>query len=260
MKNSKSCLLIVGFCCYCFGVLGNLSLQAQCNPADEVESWYSWAKDWENYAIDQFPIPESQEMIIGDSIHVRMMEENAIVKGHPKQAYLEQILAKLTPHTQRKGITYKIHVINDRQTLNAFSVAGGHLYITSKMIDWVETEDELAFILAHEIAHVDTKHAIRKVQKLILGETFFGDYGILAANLEILLSAPFGQIDEYEADRAGAVIAVEADYNPRLALRFFEKMGEGEQYNTLEKIIRTHPYSQERHNCLDDYLRTQLGK
>ncbi len=233
---------------------------AQCNPEDEVESWYQWAKEWENYAIDQFPIGEEDEMKIGDSLHVKMQTENVLLKKHPKKAYINKIVQKLAKGVNRKGIRYRIHIIDDDKNLNAFSIAGGHLYITSKMISWAKSEDELAFIIGHEIAHVDNRHGIRKIQKLIIGETFGGDYGLLAANAELLLSAPFGQIDEYDADRSGAVLATKAGYNPRKGLRFFEELSKNESYDYYEKLIRTHPYSQERHNCLHDFMTNELGK
>lgn len=229
-----------------------------CNPEEWVESFYEWGKSWENYILDYFPITVEEEETIGDSLHVAMGKENILLDRHFKQDFLNKVLSRIVPHVERKGITYDIHVIDDNKTLNAFSIAGGHLYITSKMIDWVESEDELAFILAHEVAHVDNKHSLRKVQKLIVGETFLGDYGILAANLQILVSSPFGQIDEYDADKTGANLASKAGYNPRKGLRFFEKMAAGEQFDIVEKIIRTHPYSAERHDCLDSYIADEL--
>ncbi|HRI27480.1 MAG TPA: M48 family metallopeptidase [Chitinophagales bacterium] len=235
--------------------------KAQCNSDDTIESWYSWAKDWENYAIDQFPISVSDEAFIGDTLHNGMAKEQKIVKNYPKQAYLYGIVQKLTKHINRKGIQYTIHVLDDPQTLNAFSIAGGHIYITSKMIEWTESEDELAFIIAHEIAHIDNRHAARKVQKMVMSRSVFEPYGYgdIAANLSLLLSAPFGQIDEYDADRSGAAIAAKAGYNPRKGLRFFQKMEENESYDMLEKVIRTHPYSHERLNCLDAYIKNELG-
>lgn len=249
-------------CCFVLLLFAAKSpVYAQCNPDDTVESWYAWAKDWENYAVDQFPISEADEMNIGDTLNQNMYKENKIVKKYNKQAYLDGIVKKLTKNVKRPGITYTIHVIDDPKTLNAFSVAGGHLYVTSKMVDWTESEDELAFVIAHEIAHIDNRHSIRKVQKMVLGHTLFDSYGYgeIAANLGLLISAPFGQIDEYDADRGGATLTAKAGYNPRKGLRFFEKMGEKESYALMEKVIRTHPYSKERLNCLDDYIKTELG-
>jgi len=254
MKNPLIALFLM-FVCASFA-------QAQCNPDDTVESWYSWAKEWENYAIDQFPISLSEESYIGDTLHKGMIKENKILNNYSKQANLDGIVKKLSQYVNRKGIKYKIHVIDDSQTMNAFSLAGGHLYITTKMVEWTESEDELAFIVAHEIAHIDNRHAVRKAQKMVIGKSVFEPYGYgdMAASLSLLLSAPFGQIDEYDADRGGATLVSKAGYNPRKGMRFFMKMGEEENYDVWEKIVRTHPYSHERMNCLEAFIQHDLGK
>lgn len=241
-------------------IAASVSAYAQCQPDDQVESWYSWAKGYENTALDYFPVSEAEEMIIGDSVHNEMKKQFKLLKSYGKQEYLNGIVKKLSPYVKRNGISYAIHVIDDNRTLNAFSVAGGHVYITAKMVEWTESEDELAFIIAHELAHCDQKHGIRKVQKVVLGKSFLGDYGEMAAGIQMAVTAPFGQIDEYEADREGAIIVNKAGYNPRKGLRFFEKMSEKEMYDTYEKIIRTHPYSTERYKCLDSFIKDKFNK
>lgn len=233
---------------------------AQCNPDDQVESWYSYLKSYGNSGIDYFPIPESDEMIVGDSVHLEMSKQFEFVKKYADQARLDAIISRLSAFVNRKNIRYKVHVIDDKRTLNAFSVAGGHLYITTKMVEWTESEDELAFILAHEMAHVDNKHGIRKVQIMMLGQTFLGDYGTMAGNIALAVTAPFGQIDEYEADREGAMLAEKAGYDSKKGLRFFEKMGEKENYDIVEKIVRTHPYSKERLHCMELFLKDEYDK
>lgn len=257
----KKLLIIALIFCVC-----ELSM-AQCNNENDWIEWsYTNIKMLENYAVDYVSqsISAKEEMKIGDTLHIGMKKENDLDENFPKQEYLNFLVNKLVKYNNRQGIDYKIHVINDKRNLNAFSVAGGHLYITAKMVEWVESEDELAFIIAHEIAHVDAKHSLRKVQKMVAvktyGEKYFGNYTEIAANLQNLLSQPFGQIDEYEADRLGALIVTKAGYNPRKGLRFFERMGSKEAYNPLEKIMRTHPYSSERLKCLDSYLTNDLKK
>ncbi len=244
------------FCCSTLAFDAN----AQCKPDDEVESWLSWGKSWENLAIDFFPISVERESEVGDSLYWEMTKEQKLLKTHPNKPMLDRVMRRLTPHVNRKGIVYKTHIMDDDEMVNAFAIAGGHLFITSKMLNWVESEDELAFVLGHEISHVDDKHAVRKVQKILLGNQYFGEYGVMAANIELLLSQPLGQIDEYAADRLGATLMVKAGYDPRKGLRFFEKMAHFEEYNEIEKMIRTHPYSDERHNCLSDYMMNELNR
>lgn len=235
----------------------NTSINAQCDPNNTVESWYDWAKDWENYIVDYVPISTAQETRIGDSLHLQMAREYNLLEQHPKKASTTAMLQKIAQYTHRKDLRYNLHIIDDNKIANAFSIAGGHVYVTAKLLSWVESDDELAFVLAHEIAHVDSKHGIRKVAKLIAGETLGGSYGSILAHVENAVTAPFGQIDEYEADREGAVLAFRAGYNPRAGLDFFKRMGANEQYDDFQKLIRTHPFSSERYNCLDDFLRQQ---
>ncbi|MEZ4888836.1 MAG: M48 family metallopeptidase [Chitinophagales bacterium] len=243
-------------CCSFF----SFNVNAQCNPDDEVESWLSWGKSWENFALDYFPMSVEREVEIGDSLYIEMIKDQKLLKSHPKKPMLDRVMSRLTPHVNRKGIVYRTHILDDDEMVNAYAIAGGHVFITSKMLDWVDSEDELAFVLAHEISHVDDKHSLRKVQKILLGGQYFGEYGIMAANIELFLSQPLGQIDEYTADRLGANLMVKAGYDPRKGLEFFEKMAHSEEYNEIEKMIRTHPYSTERHNCLSDYMRNELNR
>ena len=108
-------------------IFGSANLMAQCNPdAQSIDSWYNWAKSWQNSAVDYFPISIGDEIIIGDSIHAQMSSEYVLDKKYAKQDYLDKIVKRLIANTKRKGIPYKIHVIDDSKTLNAFSIAGGH--------------------------------------------------------------------------------------------------------------------------------------
>ena len=254
MKKIKEIIALGLFCLPFLPVLG------QCNPNDSIESWYDWAKGYQNMGLDYFALSVKDENIVGDSLHKQITKEYVLEKNYFKQDYLNKIVAKLTPFLQRKGIDYQIHVINDTKTFNAFSVAGGHIYITTKMIDWTTSEDELAFIIGHEMAHIDQKHGARKVQQSLLGQSLFGAYGTLAANASLILTQPFGQIDEYQADREGATLVTKAGYDVRKGLRFFKMMSSQENYTTLEKLIRTHPYSIERYTCLEDYITNTLHK
>lgn len=232
---------------------------AQCNPESTVESFLDIGKSLEDAVLSYTPITTREEILIGDSLHQEMTKSKQfkISNNHPQEAKVNRILKKLLPNALRKDIPYKIYILEDSKNINAFSLAGGHLYITSKLLNWVDTEDELAFIIAHEIAHVDAKHVVRKVQKFKLGQEYFGEYGSLVAGLQIILSSPFGQIDEYNADKIGAIICKKAGYNPRKGLAFFQRMAKNERYDDFEKVLRTHPYSTERYQCLDDFIRNR---
>ncbi len=225
------------------------------------QSFSDWA--WSFVAITP-----QQEEEIGDQI-LEFMKANFTLKPtDPRQRKLNQILQKITPHVYRSGIKYDIHLIDDDEMVNAFAVAGGHLFVTTGIMKWVESDDELAFIIGHEIAHVDQEHCIRNVKRGMTIQAvadFFeiGDYAPLIDQAQAILGTPFGQIDEYMSDREGAFLCWKAGYDPAKGKKFFEKLDKlegGAPNSDFDIIMRTHPYSSQRAVCLDHYIRNEMKK
>lgn len=212
----------------------------------------------ENAFLDQFPISEADEEQYGEEMHQEVIKEFRLIDSDSRRQKLQTMLDKMLPHRERKAIEYDIHLIDDDEMINAFAIVGGHLYITTALLDYVDSDDELAFIIGHELGHVDKKHTVRKVQKLVIGNSVLGDIGVMAANFQIFVSAPFGQADEYEADRMGAFFANKAGYNTSRFGDFFRKIKQDETYDPIQKMLRTHPYSEQREVCLDKYIDEKL--
>ena len=202
-------------------------------------------------------ISETEEMTYGKEMFQKISSEFRVTDYGEKLTTLKAILNKLLPYRERKGIKYQIHLI-DNSMVNAFSIVGGHIHITTGLLNDVESEDELAFIVGHEIAHVDKKHCVRKIQILESANEQLGDIGVLAANVHLFLSAPFGQADEFEADHYGAYMTHKAGYDVEKGLDFFKRMKKNENPKLIEKLMRSHPYSQERENCLKIYIEKEL--
>ena len=139
-----SLILLTLLSCFSFNA------HAQCNPEDEVESWLSWITGYKNAGLDYFSMTEEREMEVGDSLYWEMVKDQKLLKTHSKKPLLDKVMNRLTPHVNRKGISYRIHIMDDDEMVNAFAIAGGHIFITSKMLDWVESEDELAFVLSQQ--------------------------------------------------------------------------------------------------------------
>ena len=161
----------------------------------------------------------------------------------------------------RKGIKYQIHII-DSEEINAFATVGGNIFLTSSIIDFVDSFDELAFIIGHEVSHIDKEHTVRKQKKLLLASAFadFMDMQHLteiAVNIELMLNAPFDQIDEYEADEYGVSLAKRAGYDAKKFDSFFEKLSKYQDRNILNKLLSTHPFAADRKACIDGYIKTK---
>ena len=104
--------------------------------------------------------------------------------------------------------------------INAFALPGGHVYVGAGLLALMDSEDELAAVIGHEIEHIDHYHCAERVQqeqalrKIPLG-------GLVALPIE-LFEAGYSKDQELEADREGTRLAVQAGYSANGAIRMFE--------------------------------------
>ena len=135
------------------------------------------------------------------------------------QKYLDKVGAGLAPHAHRH-LPYRFHYLPDKYFINAFALPGGHVYIGQGLLALMDSEDELAAVLGHEIEHIDHYHCAERAQqeqamrRIPLGE-------LLAIPIEVF-EAGYSKDQEMEADREGTRLAVQAGYSPSGALRMFE--------------------------------------
>ncbi len=231
---------------------------AQANCFDPTDLAFKQYKNMENKFLEKFPVTDEQEMQYGETYHQQMAKDFKIIDNDPRHTRVKRIFEKLLPYRERKAISFQIHLL-DTDAVNAFAIAGGHLYVTTALLDFVQSEDELAGIIGHEIAHVDRKHLIRQLQKIVVGNRVLGGLGELAASIQTIITAPFGQVDEYESDKFGANYAKKAGYNPRKMKDFFARLKQNEgQYDWAQKLMRTHPYSAQRESCLEAHISKNL--
>ena len=170
----------------------------------------------------------------------------------------QEILNNLVKFASRKNVSYKLNILKT-DDVNAFATLGGYLYITEGLINFVDSYDELAFIIGHEIAHEDRLHTQRKITKLtlsgnLLNLTKMDGFKEIAMNLNNTLSAPFDQIDEYESDSYGFEMAKKAGYDVTKFADFFKKLEKNEKQDILQKLTRTHPFSEHRKNCIEQKI------
>lgn len=190
--------------------------------------------------------------------------------------YVSQVGAHLAAHSAAPKTSYEFVVLDDAE-VNAMSVGGGRVYVNLGMLKAVESEDELAGVLAHEIGHDAFRHApktvtrqlfwmkgVRKVKTPAEAEqvlaALFGEYERqpVAAFGEKLFG--FSRFDELEADRAAFYNAYKAGYNPRAlpaVLKRTERAAKRElgkgygRYQLLTFLFGTHPPTSQRKLAFD---------
>jgi len=216
-------------------------------------------KQSENSWLDvSFSLNEQQRKNIGKDIFKDLIRTKKIIENHPAKNEVLKIITKITSHLNAKKVNYKLTIINS-QEINAFTTMGGYIYITTGLLDFVDSYDELAFIIGHEVAHEEKLHTQRKVTKLLFSSNILRlvkleDFKKMALSINSSLSAPFDQIDEYEADKYGVFLAQKSGYDVKKFGDFFKKLEKYEKKDLLTKITSTHPFAKHRKKCINEYI------
>ena len=195
------------------------------------------------------------------------MQEEAPVSTNPKQnervtrvatrvLNVAVITGNLPPVNQ-----WEFVVFDDDETINAFAMPGGKVGVYTGILKLANTDDELAAIIGHEIAHVSARHGNERMSQsvlLITGGLALGyavkdeDKGtqealMLAYGVGATLGAqlPFSRLHENEADEIGLLYMARAGYDPREAVRFWQKM-QSMNNQAVAEFLSTHPSHETR--------------
>ncbi len=191
------------------------------------------------------------------------LEKDGKVDNDPAlKKRVQKITAKLIPHAiayrpETSKWDWSIKVIDDPETVNAFAMAGGKMAVYTGLIEKIEpTDDELAQVLGHEIAHALSAHTAEKMSVALASDLAVSAVAVtqdrpgialtgaaLAAALAIKLPNSRGM--ETEADRIGIELAAKAGYNPYAAASLWEKMAK-ESGSADFAFLSTHPAPNKR--------------
>ena len=146
----------------------------------------------------------------------------------------------------RDEFAWEVRLIDDDETLNAFATPGGYIYVYTGLIKFLDTEDELAGVMGHEIAHADQRHSTKALTKqygiqALAALAGGSQAGALAGNvLGSLLQLKFGRGAETEADTYSVIYLCPTGYEADGAAGFFRKMEAGGGHRPPE-FLSTHP-------------------
>lgn len=207
-------------------------------------------------------IPYDTLEALGQEQFNRTMQSVSTVRGNTYRR-VNRIFKTLVRHTLRTDVDYEIFVIRHQKQpglINAWVTAHGKVFITTAMLEFVETEDELAFILSHELAHIenmlpDRRLALRGELRSVLG---YSEIGTLLSNTTESALTSINQYHELIADRSALYFMNEAGFDPEGALQFFSRLdrtfNDNQSYFFLETLSNTHPYDHIRFNCASRYI------
>ncbi len=178
---------------------------------------------------------------------------------HPQVRRLRAIATRMIPfvdrfHPDARQWRWEVNLIGSKQ-INAFCMPGGKIAFYSGLLDQLKlTDDEVAMVMGHEIAHALREHArerMAKSQITQLGASLLGELvggGRYSGAFQLggnLLSLKFSRDDEAEADVVGLDLAARAGFDPRAAVSLWQKMAAANSRAPLE-FLSTHPAGDNR--------------
>ena len=185
------------------------------------------------------------------------------IPQNSNEQQVQQILDKLTENLPEDERYFKIHVIESEQA-NAVALPGGHILVFSALLKKMKSENELAFVLAHELGHYANKDHLRGLGRMlvlvVMTTVFFGDDSTLAqflANSLFNVEMKFSQRQEMKADK-WALKTLNARYNHVAgATDFMTMLADEEERGRLAYFFATHPFPQDRVKNIKKLIKEQ---
>jgi len=209
-------------------------------------------------------ITVEQEIALGLQAAPQMAEEfGGLDPDQQAQAIVDQLGNSIVQNSPagRTPYEYEFHLLEDDQTINAFALPGGQIFITRALFDQLETEGELAGVLGHEIGHVVARHSAEHIAKAELTQGLTGAAVIatydpdnpasansaqVAALIGQLINLKFGRDDELESDFLGVCFINDAGYDPNELIRVMQVLAESRQGDQPPEFFSTHPNPESR--------------
>jgi predicted Zn-dependent protease len=235
MKNAK--LFFLG--------IGVIALLSQCGSANGRGS-----------SFNLFTIEQDRELglQVSQEIDNNPAEYPVLDSGQNTQIY--QYLYDIRNRILNSGkvkhkddFAWRLRIIQDDQTKNAFCTPGGYIYVYTGLMKYLDTETQLAGVLAHEIGHADLRHSTVQMTKLYGVQTLIGilagDRENLAQLTTSIIGLRFSRGHETEADQASVTYLCPTDYDAAGGAQFFEKI-EAEGGASMPEFLSTHPNPENR--------------
>lgn len=211
-------------------------------------------------------IGEQQEIAMGLQYDKGVTAEFGLYPDEAWQTYIQEIGEKLAATSERPQLPWEFKVVDD-DTVNAFAVPGGYIYMTRGILAHFNSEAQLATVMGHEIGHVTARHSVEQISRAQLAQLGVGvamvaseefrQYSQLAELGLGVLFLKFSRDDENQSDGLGMRYLLRAGYDPDEAPKVFEMLerhGEIQGQARLPEWQATHPSPDHRVAHLEEKI------
>lgn len=208
--------------------------------------------------VQHITLSQDQEVALGLQSAPKMADEFGGLDPDPEvqsdvegvgQRIVSQSVAAKTPYQ------FRFRVLADAETVNAFALPGGPVFITRALLNRLENEAQLVGVLGHEVGHVVGRHSAEHMAKSQLAQTLVGAVGVatsdergggqqaayLAAFVAQMAQLKYGRKDELEADSLGVNLMSQAGYDPRALINVMEILARSSGGSRQPEFLSSHP-------------------
>ncbi|MGK7931851.1 MAG: M48 family metallopeptidase [Microcystaceae cyanobacterium] len=227
-----------------------------------AQKWVPWL--FQGLQVIQLStLSDRQEVQLGQQINQQLIasREIRLSRNRKLPKIVNYIGQRLVKTSSRPTIPYTFQVVEDR-SVNAFATMGGFVYINTGLIAAAENEAELASVIAHEIAHITSRHSVNKMRNMAVSQGLMSAAGVdqnrmVQLGVQLAVNLPHSREAELEADQVGLRNLTDAGYAPIAMVNFMQKLASqgGRNINALS----THPDSRQRVIALQRALNPQTA-
>jgi predicted Zn-dependent protease len=199
-----------------------------------------------------------QEVVLGLQSRQQMAAQHGgLFPDERLQAYVDAVGDRVIKQSSagKSPYPFEFHLLRDGQTVNAFALPGGQIFITAALLGRMTTEAQLAAVFGHEVGHVVGRHGAEHLAKQQLGGALVNAVGIAASGgndggqtaammaqaASQLANLRYGRKDESESDKLGFKFMVEAGYDPRGSLELMQILAKAGGGQRPPEMLSSHP-------------------
>jgi predicted Zn-dependent protease len=204
-------------------------------------------------------LPESKAAELGLAAYREILDQSEISEDHTLNQRVRDVGTRIAKVSDDPGYDWEFTVIED-PTPNAFALPGGKVGVNTGLFQVAKNDDQLAAVMAHEVAHAIARHSSERMSSQLLVQGGLAAAGIAAstqseepsslvqlaaAAATLGITLPFSRSQEAEADHIGLIYMAEAGYDPREAVELwknFESLDDGRP----PEFLSTHPSPENR--------------
>lgn len=200
---------------------------------------------------------------LGDMIWEAIERAEKVVRNDTVNSSVDSIVTRIARKNNIDRKKIKLHVIR-KDEVNAFAFPGNHLVVYTGLIDECENESELAGVLAHELAHIEKRHVMKKLIREIGLATIMaaagGDPGVVGQMLHTVTSSAYDRSLETEADLTAVDYLIKSDISPEPFAELMYRMATGVDLPDAVYWVSSHPESEERAKAIVNYSKNKTVK